>query len=85
LLTLDFKFKTDLIYAWPYTKDHAKWAVVLKNSVSSITSFCIADRNCMVSQEKRGGGSLCFQEERLWESLKNAEEKLHLKSQAGAS
>jgi deoxyribonuclease-2 len=85
LLTLDFKFKSNPTYEWPYTKDHAKWAVALKNSVSSIPWVCVADLNRMVSQEKRGGASLCFQEERLWESLKSAEEKLHLKSQAGAS
>ena len=74
-LTLEFKLGPDLTYEWPYTKDHAKWAVALKNSVSALPWVCIADLNRMVSQEKRGGASLCFQEDSLWEALKNAEEK----------
>lgn len=77
LLTLDFKVKPSLTYQWPYTKDHAKWAVALKNSANSLPWVCVADLNRMVSQEKRGGGCLCFQDSRLWEALKNAEEKLH--------
>lgn len=78
VLTLDFKIPPSINYEWHYTKDHAKWAVALKNSTSSLPWVCIADMNRMVSQEKRGGGSLCFQEPRLWQALKNAEEKLHL-------
>lgn len=38
---------------------------------------CVADINRMVSQEKRGGGSLCFQDAKLWQALRDAEEKLH--------
>jgi len=77
VLTLDFKVNNSLSYEWRYTKDHAKWAVALKNSTSTLPWVCVADINRMVSQEKRGGGSLCFQEDRLWQALKDAEEKLH--------
>ncbi len=77
LLTLNFTIDPSLVYEWPYTKDHAKWAVALKNSTNTAPWVCVADLNRMVSQEKRGGGSLCFQESRLWEALHNAEEKLH--------
>lgn len=77
--TLDIKFQLtpSLSYAWHYTKDHAKWAVALKNSTSQLPWVCVADLNRMVSQEKRGGGALCFQEERLWQALRDAEAKLH--------
>lgn len=76
-LTLCFKLGPSSDYEWPYTKDHAKWAVALKNASSVLPWVCVADLNRMVSQEKRGGGSLCFQEPRLWEALKDAEAKLH--------
>lgn len=77
LLTLNFKVEPSLAYEWRYTKDHAKWAVALENKSNSLPWVCVADLNRMVSQEKRGGGSLCFQENSLWEALKNAEQKLH--------
>ncbi len=85
VLRLDFKATSTLSYQWPYTKDHAKWAVALKNPTNSAPWVCVADLNRMVSQEKRGGGSLCFQEERLWQALKAAEEKLHQLAQATPS
>ena len=55
-------------YEWHYTKDHAKWA-------TSTTSdwVCVADINRMVSQEKRGGGSICFQDKKLWAALSSTE------------
>jgi deoxyribonuclease-2 len=77
VLTLGFKVEPALSYEWPYTKDHAKWAVALENGENSLPWVCVADLNRMVSQEKRGGGSLCFQEPRLWQALKDAEGKLH--------
>ncbi|GAB3094697.1 deoxyribonuclease [Aestuariicella hydrocarbonica] len=80
-LTVDFKITPSLSYEWHYTKDHAKWAIAMKNTTNSLPWVCIADINRMVSQEKRGGGSLCFQEPRLWQALKNAEEKLHTLTQ----
>lgn len=80
LLNLNFRLSPSIDYEWSYTKDHAKWAVALKNEANALPWVCVADLNRMVSQEKRGGASLCFQESRLWEALKNAEEKLHQKS-----
>lgn len=76
-LSLKFSVGTSQTYQWSYTRDHAKWAVALKNDANSLPWVCVADLNRMVSQEKRGGASLCFQEERLWQALRDAEEKLH--------
>jgi len=53
-------------YAWPETKDHAKWATSLKGNADWI---CIADINRQESQSKRGGGAICFQHPALWASL----------------
>jgi deoxyribonuclease-2 len=49
---------------WHYTKDHSKWAV-------SETDHwvCVADINRQTSQEKRGGGAICFRHEELWKDL----------------
>lgn len=53
-----------LDYEWHYTKDHSKWAVSTeKNWV------CVADINRQTSQEDRGGGTIAFQNDLLWESL----------------
>lgn len=49
---------------WPETHDHAKWAV----SVDS-DWVCVGDINRMVSQEKRGGGTIAFQDNILWSAL----------------
>jgi deoxyribonuclease-2 len=85
VLSLNFKVDPALSYEWRYTKDHAKWAVALKNEVNALPWVCVADLNRMVSQEKRGGGSLCFQDDRLWDALKDAEEKLHQLNEAEPS
>lgn len=53
-------------YAWPETKDHAKWASSLKGNSDWI---CVADINRQESQSKRGGGAICFQHPALWASL----------------
>lgn len=51
-------------YEWHYTQDHAKWAI------SQASEWvCVADINRDKSQEKRGGGSICFQNKALWHSL----------------
>ncbi len=49
---------------WHYTKDHSKWAV-------SETGYwvCVADINRQTSQEKRGGGAICFEHQPLWNDL----------------
>lgn len=85
VLSVDFKLGPTSAYAWPYTKDHAKWATALENGTNASPWVCVADLNRMVSQEKRGGGSLCFQEPRLWGALKDAEQKLHQLGQAGTA
>lgn len=55
-------------WKWPETKDHAKWGIgVEKNWV------CVGDINRMISQEKRGGGAIAFQEPMLWNALKQTD------------
>lgn len=82
LLKLRIKATPSLDYEWRYTRDHAKWAVALKDDMSTLPWVCVADLNRMISQEKRGGASLCFQDDALWEALKNAEQTLHKKGPA---
>ncbi len=53
-------------YAWQNAKDHAKWAVSLEGNDDWV---CVADINRQLSQAKRGGGSICFQESTLWAAL----------------
>ena len=53
-------------YAWPETKDHAKWASSLKGNADWV---CVADINRQTSQAKRGGGAVCFQHPVLWKGL----------------
>ncbi|WP_421865898.1 deoxyribonuclease II family protein [Motiliproteus sp.] len=77
LLRLRLQAESSPTYEWPYTKDHAKWATALKNRDNALPWVCVADLNRMVSQEKRGGGSLCFQEPKLWQALRDAEEQIH--------
>ncbi|REJ76786.1 MAG: deoxyribonuclease [Acidobacteria bacterium] len=55
-------------YAWPYTKDHAKWAIG-----EGSDWVCVADLNRMVSQEKRGGGAICFEHAKLNAWLRSVE------------
>lgn len=58
-------------YRWKYTQDHSKWGVSTKEDEDKGKWVCIADINRMVSQEKRGGGAICFHEPKLWKSLVN--------------
>jgi deoxyribonuclease II len=53
-------------YVWPNSCDHAKWAV---STTRKAPWVCVSDINLDHSQRKRGGGSICFQHEVLWESL----------------
>lgn len=55
-------------YEWHYTKDHSKWGVS-----TSPDWVCVADINRQTSQEKRGGGSICFRHEGLWKALSAVE------------
>lgn len=51
-------------YEWHYTKDHSKWGISEKEDW-----VCIADINRQTSQEKRGGGAICFRDKNLWKAL----------------
>jgi deoxyribonuclease-2 len=55
-------------YEWHYTQDHAKWAIS-----KGPDWVCVADINRDKSQEKRGGGSICFQNKQLWQALSQIE------------
>lgn len=68
-------------FQWKYTKDHSKWAAVELKDVEKGAWVCVADINRMVSQEKRGGGAICFKEENLWKSLNSIEAKLQVEPQ----
>ena len=50
--------------AWPETHDHAKWAVT-----EDPEWICVGDINRMISQEKRGGGTIAFKNLTLWHAL----------------
>lgn len=47
---------------WRETQDHSKWAI----SDSSVDTVCVGDINRQYSQEKRGGGTLCFHNSEMW-------------------
>lgn len=51
-------------WTWPETHDHAKWAISVDSGW-----VCVGDINRMVSQEKRGGGTIAFQHKPLWDAL----------------
>jgi deoxyribonuclease-2 len=51
-------------WAWPESHDHAKWGLTVDSDW-----VCVGDINRMISQEKRGGGTIAFQDEKLWDAL----------------
>ncbi len=51
-------------WAWPETHDHAKWGISTDSDW-----VCVGDINRMISQEKRGGGAIAFQNNVLWSAL----------------
>ena len=55
-------------FAWPETKDHAKWAISKKSNW-----VCVGDINRMVTQRRRGGGTIALQDAKLWKALKQTE------------
>ncbi len=67
ILYIDLE-KLGIPYEWHYTKDHAKWGISETDNW-----VCVADINRQTSQEKRGGGAICFKNQKLWESLKDIE------------
>jgi len=66
--TFDIKYinlgPLGLHWAWPETHDHAKWGITLHEPW-----VCVGDINRMVSQRKRGGGTIAFQNKVLWHAL----------------
>ncbi|KAL3311318.1 hypothetical protein Ciccas_010104 [Cichlidogyrus casuarinus] len=44
--------------------DHAKWAVSVPDAKSKWT--CLGDINRMSTQFRRGGGTMCFRDSRIW-------------------
>ena len=69
----DIKFITlkslDMPWGWSESKDHAKWGISIENNW-----VCVGDINRMISQKKRGGGTIAFQDAALWALLKKTEE-----------
>ena len=53
-------------WAWPETQDHAKWGITLH-----LPWVCVGDINRMISQRKRGGGTIAFQNATLWKAFQN--------------
>lgn len=51
-------------WAWPETADHAKWGLTKTSDW-----ICVGDINRMISQRKRGGGTIAFQNQKLWQAL----------------
>jgi len=51
-------------WAWPETHDHAKWGISTTGNW-----ICIGDINRMISQRNRGGGTIAFQNQLLWQAL----------------
>ena len=51
-------------WAWPETHDHAKWGITLHSDW-----VCVGDINRMISQRRRGGGTVAFQNQTLWSAL----------------
>jgi len=51
---------------WRYTKDHSKWGVSM---LATLQFSCIGDINRMYSQFVRGGGTVCFQNSRIYKSM----------------
>ncbi len=74
VMALDFSHLGAEGAAWKETQDHAKWAVSIDQMRNMI---CVGDLNRMVSQEKRGGGTLAFSHPQLWKDLYEAHVHLH--------
>jgi len=59
---------------WRYTDDHSKWAISNAEANAGGEGWiCVADLNRQISQEKRGGGSICFKNRELWMALSSIE------------
>lgn len=63
--------KAGLPWAWKETQDHAKWAV---SEADQGNWVCVGDINRMISQRQRGGCTIAFQNDALWQILKDSEQ-----------
>lgn len=55
-------------WTWPETHDHSKWGLTVDSDW-----ICVGDINRMISQEKRGGGTIAFQNNALWSALQKTD------------
>ncbi len=53
--------------SWPEPDDHAKLAISARSEATHFV--CVGDINFTIAQRKRGGGTVAFQCEPLWQSL----------------
>ena len=71
---IDVKFvnlgSLGMTVAFPETSDHAKHAI---SNDPNNPYVCVGDINRMVSQRKRGGGCIAFQNLNLWSALSKAD------------
>ena len=51
--------------SFPFTDDHAKWAISLERERPFV---CVGDINRMESQRKRGGGTVCLSMKPVWKA-----------------
>jgi deoxyribonuclease II len=56
-------------YSWPEMNDHAKLAISDADNPPGSRWVCVGDINFTDAQEKRGGGTVAFQCDPLWNSL----------------
>ncbi len=64
--------------AWSESDDHAKLAISDKKE--QVHYVCVGDINYTVAQRKRGGGTVAFQCDPLWESLSAIIQKVFISS-----
>lgn len=62
--------------AWSEEDDHAKLAISDRNE--QVHYVCVGDINFTIAQEKRGGGTVAFQCDPLWNSLSEILESVSL-------
>lgn len=58
---------TDYNIAFSNHMDHSKWSIAVNSTAPWV---CIGDINRMVSQERRGGGTVCMKNLSIWSAYK---------------
>lgn len=54
---------------WKETKDHSKWGLSVFDTDNNKKVVCIGDINRQQSQNKRGGGTNCLEDDNLWSAF----------------